>query len=68
MYRTVLALAALLASAVFAPAAQAHDCSDADDAADVADCMRSMLKAPALRQALPPVPRPPACHQSRMRC
>jgi hypothetical protein len=65
MHRTVLALAALLASAAFVPAAQAHDCSDADDAADVADCMRSMLKAPTLRQVLPPVPRPSASIKSQ---
>lgn len=67
MHRTVLALAALLASAAFVPAAQAHDCSDADDAADVADCMRSMLKAPTLRQVLPPVPRTPAALPSAMK-
>ena len=59
MNKIVIALAALFASAMFAPAAQALDC-DADDASDIADCMRSIMKAPAIRQVLPPTARPPA--------
>ena len=59
MNKIVIALAALFASAMFAPAAQALDC-DADDASDIADCMRSVMKAPGMRQMLPRAARPPA--------
>src|SRR5712671_7871406 len=61
MNKIVIALAALFASAIFAPAGRAHDCSDPDDAADVADCVRGAVKkVPGIPQVLPPVARPPA--------
>lgn len=59
MNKLVVALAALFASAVLAPAAQAFDC-DADDASDVAECVRSAMKVPGIRQLLPPSARPSA--------
>jgi hypothetical protein len=64
MNRIVVALAALLASAIFVPAAQA-DCSDPDDASDVAACIRSIVKVPPLRTTLPPAAMPSAAMKER---
>jgi hypothetical protein len=59
MNKIVVALGALFASAVFAPAAQAF--CDQDDASDVADCVRGAVKrVPGLPKVLPPTPRSPA--------
>jgi hypothetical protein len=64
MRKLVVALAALLASAIFVPAAHA-DCSDPDDASDVADCVRSIVKVPALRPTLPRAAMPSAAMKQR---
>jgi len=58
MNKTVVAVAALLASAIFAPAAHAADCDPDDDAAEIAECVRRAVKIPGLRQVLPPAARP----------
>jgi hypothetical protein len=58
MTRLLLALAALVASALLAPAAQAFDC-DIEDAADLRECLRG-AKVPAIRQLVPPSIRAPA--------
>jgi hypothetical protein len=60
MNKIVIVLAALFASAIFAPATRAHDCSDPDDAANVAKCVRGVV--PGMR---PPVARPPAVTKSQ---